>query len=47
MTTDKRISVETGKGLKYLDEEKGVRAIFDNPPTLQIALVERLDGLSF
>jgi hypothetical protein len=47
MTTDKKTSVGTGKGLKYPDEEKGFRAIFDDLPTLQIALAEWLDGLPY
>ena len=47
MAKDKKISVEIGKGLRYPDEERVLVAIFDDPPTLQIALVEALDGLSF
>ena len=45
MTKDKKISVETGKGLKSPEEEKGFRGIFDDLPTLQITLAEGLDVL--
>jgi len=47
MTTDKRISAETGKGLKSPEGEKGFRGIFDDLPTLQIGLAEGLDGLPY
>jgi hypothetical protein len=42
-----KISVETGKGLRYPDEAKGFRAIFDDRPTLQIVLVKGFERLPF